>query len=139
MISNYAHTSNSTHSQIFLRHLQLYFNNSGNLGQIRKIEISKESGGYEGHDYDICACASKHACIQSVFWLSYARISAKLGWIREIKVYLESGEHAGPVLAQNTTQVCKLVCMHAICLHAQDHISAKLGRIREIKVYMELE
>ena len=97
MTSNYAHTSNSTHSQIFLRHLQLYFNNSGNLGQIRKIEISKESGGHAGHDYDICACACKHACMQSIFWHAYARISAKLGWIREIKVYMESGEHAGPV------------------------------------------
>ena len=28
---------------------------SANLGQIRKIEISMESGGHAGHDYDICA------------------------------------------------------------------------------------
>ena len=68
MTSNSAHTSNSTHSQLILRHLQLYFDNSGNLGQIRKIEISKESGGHASHDYDICACACKHACMQSIFW-----------------------------------------------------------------------
>ena len=50
---------------------------------------------------------------------------------------MESGEYARHVWAQNTTQACKLACMHAMCVHAQDHISDKLSQIREIKVYIE--
>ena len=61
-----------------------------------------------------------------------AHISAKLGWIREIKVSMESGEHA-----HNLTPARKLVCMHPKCLRAQAHISAILGRITESKVYIE--
>ena len=45
---------------------------SANLGPIRKIKISTESGGHAGHDYDICACARKHAtmlaCMHAIFW-----------------------------------------------------------------------
>ena len=40
-----------------------YAHISANLGQIGKIEISTESGGHTGHDYDVCACAHKHACM----------------------------------------------------------------------------
>ena len=36
-------------------------NNSANLGPIGKIEISSESGGHDGHDDDVSACAHKHA------------------------------------------------------------------------------
>ena len=54
-----------------------------------------------------------------------AHISAKLGHIREIKVSMESGEHAGPLLAHNLTQAHKLACMHSMYLHARAHISAK--------------
>ena len=67
------------------------------------------------------------------------QISMKLGWIREIKVSMESGEHAKPLRAHNLTQVRNLVCMHPMCLCAQAHISAILGWIREIKVSMESE
>ena len=73
----------------------------------------------------VCLCAQTH-------------ISAKLGWIREIKISMESGEHAGPLLAHNLTQACKLACMHAMCLCACAPISAKLEWIREIKVSKEL-
>jgi len=50
---------------------------------------------------------------------------------------MESGDHAGPLKAHNMTGAGKLVCMHAMCLHAQAHISAKYGWIREIKISME--
>ena len=47
-------------------------NNLANLGQMGKIEISTESGGHAGHDYDVCACARKHAhmlaCMHTMFW-----------------------------------------------------------------------
>ena len=41
----------------------LNLNNSANLGRIGKIEISMESGGHAGNDYDVCACAHKNACM----------------------------------------------------------------------------
>ena len=66
-----------------------------------------------------------------------AHISAEWGRIREIKISMESGKHAGPLWAHNLTQACKLVCIQAMCLHARAHISAKLGQTREIKVSME--
>ena len=59
------------------------------------------------------------------------------GWIRKIKVSMESEERAGPLWSQNFTGANKLACIHAMCLHAWAHISAKLGRIRKIKVFME--
>ena len=47
-------------------------NNSANLSQIGKIEISMDSGGHADHDYDVCACAGKHArmiaCMLTIFW-----------------------------------------------------------------------
>ena len=47
-------------------------NNSANFGRIGKIEITTESGGHTGHDYDVCACARKHvrmlACMHAIFW-----------------------------------------------------------------------
>ena len=66
-----------------------------------------------------------------------AHISAKLDRIREIKVSMESGEHARPLWVHNFTQACKLACMHTMCLCAQAYISAKLVQIREIKVFIE--
>ena len=49
-----------------------YAHISANLGRIGKIEISTESGGHAGHDYDVCACARKHArmlaCMHAIFW-----------------------------------------------------------------------
>ena len=38
--------------------------------------------------------------IYVIFWCAEAHISAKLGGIRDIDVYMESGENAGPVWAQ---------------------------------------
>ena len=72
----------------------------------------------------LCACALAH-------------ISAKLEWIRHIKVLMESEEQASPFRAHNSPPAMKLACMHHICLHAQAHISAKFGLIRDIKVSME--
>ena len=80
--------------------------------------------------------ACKLVCMHSMCLRAQAHISAKLGRIREIKISMESGEHAGPLWACNLIQACKLVCMHAMCLCARAHISAKLGHIREIKVSM---
>ena len=58
-----------------------------------------ELWGPANQDYDVCACACKHArmlaCMHNIFWCAWAHISAKLGHIREIKVSMESGEHAG--------------------------------------------
>ena len=113
---------------------------SANLGQIRKIEISMESGGHAGHDYDVCACERRHACMlacmHTIFWCAYAHISANLGQIRKIEISAESGGYAGhdyDVFAC----ACMLVCMHTIFWHAMGHILAKFGWIREIKVSME--
>ena len=47
----------------------------------------------------MCLCAQTH-------------ISAKLGQIREIKVSMESEEHAGPLGAQSLTQT--QACVHVI-------------------------
>ena len=60
---------------------------------------------------------------------AWAHISAKLGWIRKMKVSMELGEHAQPLWAHNLTKAHKLACMHE-----QAYISAKFGQIREIKV-----
>ena len=53
---------------IFL-HAQAHI--SAKLGQIGKIEISTESGGHAGHDYDVCTCALKNArmlaCMHAIF------------------------------------------------------------------------
>ena len=85
--------------------------------------------GHAGHDYDVCACARKHArmlaCMHTIFWCAKAHISAKFGLIREIKVSTESGGHAG-----HNYGVCAYACKHARML-------AKFGQIREIKVYTE--
>ena len=75
--------------------------------------------------------------MHAIFFHAWAHISAKLGQIREIILYMESEKHPRPPLAHNLTQARNLACMHAMCLHAQAHISAKLGQIREIKVCME--
>ena len=60
-----------------------------------------ESGGYTGHDYDVCAWADKLACtlacMHTFFWHAYALIWAKFDWIRVSKVSMESGEYAGHV------------------------------------------
>ena len=78
------------------------------------------------------------ACVHARYVLvCKSQISAKLGRIREIKVSIESGEHAGPFGAQNLTRAHKLVCMHAMCLCALAHKSAKFGWIRKIKVSMK--
>ena len=61
-----------------------------------------------------------------------AHISAKIGWIRDIKVSMESGDHAGPLSAHNLTRARKLAYMHE-----QAYTSAKFGQIRDIKISME--
>ena len=81
--------------------------------------------------------ASKLAYRQAMCLHAWAHVSAKLEWIREIKLSMESGEQAGPFWAQNSPWACKLACMHPMCLPIQANISAKLGQIREIKVSME--
>ena len=49
-----------------------YAHISANLGRIRKIEISAESGGYAGYHYDVLACARNHecmlVCMHTIFW-----------------------------------------------------------------------
>ena len=60
-------------------------------------------GGHTGHDCDVCAghvCthnvtkAHKIACINTIFLCAWTHISAKLGQIKEIKVSMDSEEHA---------------------------------------------
>ena len=75
--------------------------------------------------------------MHALFLHAQANISAEFRELRDIKVSMESGDHAGPLLAHNMNLARKLVCMHAMCLCAQAHISAKLGQIREVKVYMD--
>jgi len=60
-----------------------------------------------------------------------------MGWIRKKKVSIELGEHTKHIWEHDTSQACKLACMHHMCLAEQGHISAKLGWIREIKVSRE--
>ena len=81
--------------------------------------------------------ARKLACMHTMCLHVWANISAKLGWIRKMKVSMESGENTGPIWEHNVTQAHKLACMHAMCLHAQAHISAKLEWISEIKLSIE--
>ena len=66
-----------------------------------------------------------------------AHISAKLGWIWDINVSMDLGEHAGPLSANKVAQTPKLACIHGIFLHAKACILAKFGGIRDIKVFME--
>ena len=75
--------------------------------------------------------------MQALCLRAWAHMSAKLDWIRKIKVSMESGEHAGPVSTYNVTQAHKLACMHTIFLHAWTNISANLAWNREIKVFMK--
>ena len=69
------------------------------MSRIGEIEISTESGGHTGHDYDVSACARKHArmlaCMHAISWCAWAHISANLGRIGKIEIYTESGGHAG--------------------------------------------
>ena len=48
--------------------------------------------GHAIHNYDICAFAHNHvhmaACMYTISWHAQAHISAKLGHIREIKVFM---------------------------------------------------
>ena len=81
--------------------------------------------------------AHKLMCMHPMCLCAQANISAKLGRIREIKVSIESGKHAGPFWVHNMTIACKLACMHTMCLCAQAYIFAKFGWIREIKVSTE--
>ena len=81
--------------------------------------------------------AYKQAYMHTMCLHGKAHIMSKFGWIREIKVSMESGEHAGPFGSKNVTQSHKLACMHTICLRASAHISAKLGWIIMMKVSME--
>ena len=115
--------------------------NLGKLGQIGKVEISMELWGYAWYDYDVCACSGKHthmlACMYIIFQCASAYMTAKLGQIIEIKVSMESGEHARAVWTHCMTWAYKLAYMHTIFFHAQAHMHAKLGRIREIRVSME--
>ena len=41
--------------------------------------------------------ARKLKCMLPMCLHAQAHISAKLGWIREIKISMEPGEHAGPL------------------------------------------
>ena len=59
---------------------------------------------------------------------------AILGQIRDIRVSMESGEHAGHICAYYVAQTNNLACMHAIFLHGQTHLSVQLSPIREIMV-----
>ena len=43
----------------------------------------------------------------------WAHISAKLGWIRKMKVFMGSRENTRPILVHITTQAHKPACMHA--------------------------
>ena len=54
----------------------------------------------------------------------------------DIKVSMESGEHAGVVWA-HMTQEHKLVWMHTMFLNTKGNLSANLDQIREIKVCLE--
>ena len=54
------------------------------------------------------------------------------------KVSIKPGEPAGAAWVHKMTPVHKIVCMHAIFLHAQAHILVKLDWIRESKVSLEL-
>ena len=79
----------------------------------------------------------KLACMHAMCLHARAHISAKLKWIREIKVSMEPGEQARLFWAYISPWAYNQSCMHPKCLRAQAHISAKLGQIREIKVSME--
>ena len=81
--------------------------------------------------------ACKLACMHPMCLWAQGHISAKLGQIREIKVSMESGEHARPLWAHNVTQAHKLACMHTIFLHAHTQISANFCQITKIKVSMK--
>ena len=60
----------------------------------------------------------KLACMHHMCLCAQAHISAKLGQMREIKVFMESVEHAGPLWAHYLTKTRKLACMHPMwCVH----------------------
>ena len=81
--------------------------------------------------------AHKFACMHTMRLRAWAHISAKLGWIRNMKVSMDSREHTGPIWVHNMTQAHKLACMHIIFLHTQTQISAKFCHSSKIKVSME--
>ena len=95
-----------------------------------------ESGAHAGHGY-IGAHANMLACMHDIFWHAWVQMLAKWGPIREIKVSMESWEHAWTLWVHKVTQAYKLAYMHAMFLCTQAYISAKLGQIREIKVSIE--
>ena len=70
-------------------------------------------GGHAVHEFDVCKCARKH----SMFLRAQAHISAKLGGIRKIEIFTESGGHAGhdyDVSAGTPKHARMLACMHTI-------------------------
>ena len=77
---------------------------------------------------------SMHACYILLCRDSYL---GQIGQNREIKIFMKPWGHTRHVWAQNISKAHKLVCMHAIFLHAQAHILAKLGEIRKIKLSIE--
>ena len=81
------------------------------LEGIREI-ISMESGDHARPPWaHTSPPTSKLACMHPMCLRAQAHILAKLGWIREIKIYMESVEHAQPHWAHNLTRVHKLACM----------------------------
>ena len=58
----------------------------------------------------------KLACKHAIFLCTWAHIIAIFGWICDIKVSVESGEHAGVVWA-HMTQAHKVFCMHTTFLN----------------------
>ena len=51
------------------------------------MEISTELGGHAHHDFDVCACARKHArmlaCMHTIFWHAWAQISES--WVESAR------------------------------------------------------
>ena len=79
------------------------------------------------------------ACMHAMCLHAQGPIVAKFGWIRKIKVSMESEEQNGLVWGHSVTQAHNSVCMHTMFQHAESHILAKLCQISEIKVSMEYQ
>ena len=59
-----------------------------------KSKIYTESGENSGHDYDVCAYAAKHMCMQicmhAISWHAWVHVFDKLGHIMEVELSMET-------------------------------------------------
>ena len=97
-------------------------------------------GGRVSQHHNTFACVSNHAymlvCMYSKFLHAQAHILSHLGKNTDMKVPMETREHAWHVKTHNVTSAHKLWYIYTLCLFVWAHNSVILDPIAEIKIFV---